>query len=158
GLSRDVSRPAVMIHAVSLGEINATRALVSALLAERPGLQVIVSTTTDTGFNRGRQLYGSIPEVLVIRYPLDFTNAIARTLDSLRPAVVALMELEVWPNFVRQCERRGVPVVLVNGRLTHGSYRGYAMLKPFVRPMFRRLAAVCAQEQAYAERFIRLGA
>src|SRR5690606_1138374 len=72
---RDLSRPAVLIHAVSLGEINATRKLVESLRGRRPDLQFIITTTTQTGFDRGRQLYGNIDDVILLRYPLDFTSA-----------------------------------------------------------------------------------
>src|SRR5438477_2848104 len=71
---------AVMIHAVSLGEINATRALVAMLSRARPDLRFIVSTTTDTGFARGRELYGADPKLTLIRYPLDFSRAVSRVL------------------------------------------------------------------------------
>ena len=157
GLSRGPAGPAVMIHAVSLGEINATRAMVRMLAAARPDLRFIVSTTTDTGFARGRELYGADPKVTLVRYPLDFSGAISRLLDGLRPDVVVLMELEVWPNFVLQCERRGIPIVLVNGRLTESSYRHYRFCGPLVWRMFGRLAAVCTQDEAYAKRFVSLG-
>ena len=152
------SEPAVMIHAVSLGEMNATRAMVARLREARPGLRFVISTTTETGLNRGAELYGSAADCHLIRYPLDFTPAVARVLDRLKPAVVVLMELEVWPNFLRQCERRGIPVLLVNGRLTAGSYRNYRWARPVTASMFRRLALVCAQDQSYADRFIALGA
>jgi 3-deoxy-D-manno-octulosonic-acid transferase len=148
----------VMIHAVSLGEMNATRAMVRALAQARSDLCFLISTTTDTGFARGQELYGQDCRVIVIRFPLDFTSAVNRVLDRFRPQVVVLMELEVWPNFMLQCERRGIPVVLVNGRLTSGSFRNYRLGGPLVRRMFRRLTAICAQEQPYADRFIALGA
>jgi 3-deoxy-D-manno-octulosonic-acid transferase len=159
GVTRDVSAgPAVMIHAVSLGEIDATRALVRMLGEARPDLRFVVSTTTDTGSERARELYGGDPKVTLIRYPLDFSTAVERVLDGLRPDLVVLMELEVWPNFIRHCARRNIPVLLVNGRLTSASYRNYRLGKPLVAPMFRRLAAVCAQDDEYAKRFISLEA
>src|SRR5580700_8522409 len=86
--SRDLSKPAVMIHAVSLGEINATRSLVDLLRIQRPGLDFIVSVTTETGFARGKELYGSTPDVTLVRYPLDFTPAVDRLLLALRPSLV----------------------------------------------------------------------
>lgn len=150
--------PSVMIHAVSLGEINATRAMVNQLAQARPDLRFIVSVTTASGYDRGRTLYGNDPRVTLIHYPLDFSSAIARVLDRLRPSLVVLMELEVWPNFMRQCHTRNIPVLLVNGRLTPGSFKSYRLGGPLVRRMFRRLTAVCAQEDAYAQRFIALGA
>jgi 3-deoxy-D-manno-octulosonic-acid transferase len=152
------SEPAVMIHAVSLGEMNATRAMVAKLRELRPGLQFILSTTTDTGFNRGVELYGSAGDCRVVRYPLDFSSAVARVLDELKPSLVVLMELEVWPNFLVHCGRRGIPVLLVNGRLTPSSFRNYKWAGPITAKMFRRLERVCAQEQTYADRFLALGA
>jgi 3-deoxy-D-manno-octulosonic-acid transferase len=155
---RDPGRPAVMIHAVSLGEMNATRELVRMLQDARPDLHVIISTTTDTGHARGRQLFGWSPDVTLIRFPLDFTGSICRVLARLRPQLVVLLELEVWPNFMLHCERCRIPVVLVNGRMTEHSFKRYNMLPDsVVEPMFRRLTRACAQDQTYANRFIELG-
>jgi 3-deoxy-D-manno-octulosonic-acid transferase len=150
--------PAVFIHAVSLGEINATRELIRRLRLARPGLQFIVSATTDTGYARGIELYGKETDVTLVRFPLDFSWVVGRMLDNLRPSVVALMELEVWPNFLGQCRRRDIPVLLINGRLTETSFKRYRMFKPVAAGMFRKLARICAQDQMYAERFIQLGA
>jgi 3-deoxy-D-manno-octulosonic-acid transferase len=155
--TRDTTKPAVLIHAVSLGEMNATRALVRQLGERDPRLGFIISATTDTGFARAQELYGSDPRLSVIHYPLDFSAAISRVLDGLKPNVVVLMELEVWPNFVWHCDRRGIPVVLVNGRLTEKSFRSYRWGKPFLCPTFARLATACVQEEVYADRFASLG-
>ncbi|CAN5576587.1 lipid IV(A) 3-deoxy-D-manno-octulosonic acid transferase [soil metagenome] len=156
--ARDASKPAVWIHAVSLGEMNATRAMIRVLQRKREDLQYIVSTTTTTGFNRGKELYGEEKSVTLIRYPLDFSWAVGRSLDALKPSAVVLMELEVWPNFLKACERRKIPVMLANGRITAKSYRNYKLGRPITRGMFRRLAKICAQDQVYADRFINLGA
>jgi 3-deoxy-D-manno-octulosonic-acid transferase len=150
--------PMVLIHAVSLGEINATRTMIRTLSEAIPKARFVVSTTTDTGYTRGRELYGNDARISLIRFPLDFSLAVNRVLDAARPDIAVLMELEVWPNFMLQCQRRRIPVVLVNGRLTPGSFRNYRLGGPLVKRIFRRLAAVCAQEQAYAERFVALGA
>lgn len=155
---RQTSHPAVMIHAVSVGELNATPAMVSMLEQARPELRFIISTTTQTGFDRANELYGNNPKISVIRFPIDFSAAVRRLLDSQRPTAIVLLELEVWPNFMRACAHHEIPVILVNGRLTRGSYRGYRMIGPISKPMFRQLAAVCAQEQLYADRFEKLGA
>lgn len=154
---RDSNAPAILLHAVSLGEINATRVLVDSLLRHRPDLHIIVSTTTQTGYARGQQLYGASPFVTLIRFPLDFTGAVTRVLDALRPTMVVLMELEVWPNFLHLCQQRGIPVILANGRLTAGSFKRYKLIKPIAATMFRRLTRVCAQDELYAERFQSLG-
>ncbi|HTW95489.1 MAG TPA: 3-deoxy-D-manno-octulosonic acid transferase [Tepidisphaeraceae bacterium] len=155
---RQGTAPAIMIHAVSLGEINAIRQLIQRLRADRPDVHTIISTTTDTGFARAQELYGRDADVTLVRYPLDFTSAIHRLLDALRPDVVVLMELEVWPNFLSICHRRKIPVLVINGRLTTHSFSRYRMVRPLVAGMFRKLSRICAQDRTYAERFIALGA
>lgn len=150
--------PTVIVHAVSVGELNAARGLIDGLHAKHPGLRVIVSTTTQTGHERAEALYGSRPDVTLIYYPLDFSAAVSRVLDTLKPLAVILMELELWPNFIVACERRGIPVILANGRITGGSYTNFRVGAWLTRRMFRRLAAVCAQEKVYADRFLTLGA
>ena len=145
-------RPTVLVHGVSVGEVAAIRQLVD-LLADKG--RVVVSSTTDTGVTRARALYGN--RHAVVRYPLDLSWMVRRFLDAVRPDVVALTELEVWPNFVTECTRRGIPVCVVNGRLSASSYRGYRRARRWVRPVFRRLAVVAAQTDVYAGRFIDLG-
>ncbi|MGD0769898.1 MAG: 3-deoxy-D-manno-octulosonic acid transferase [Tepidisphaeraceae bacterium] len=154
---RDLSKPGIMVHAVSLGEINATRSLIDLLRSRRPGINFIVSVTTDTGFARGQELYGSAADVTLVRYPLDFTSAVDRLLITLRPSLVALLELEVWPNFIRRCAQRNVPVILINGRITPGSFRRYRLAQRLVGSMFARLHHVAAQDATYAQRFAELG-
>ena len=154
-LSSD-SRPTLLLHGVSVGEINATRELVARL--EGPGappLRVVVSATTDTGFQRARELYGDRHQV--VRFPLDFSWMMGRFLDAVRPDLVALMELEVWPNLAQECRGRGIPLVVLNGRLSGGSFRQYRRIRFWVKPMFQGLAVVAAQTEEYAQRFRDLG-
>ncbi|HYE01626.1 MAG TPA: glycosyltransferase N-terminal domain-containing protein [Phycisphaerales bacterium] len=157
-------RPRVLMHAVSVGEVGAIRALVPLLIGS--GAEVIVSVGTDTGFERARALFAP-PDATgpgaeaagapVVQYPLDFSRCVARFLDVVRPDLVALVELEVWPNFVRACRGRGIPVAVINGRLSERSRRGYGRVGRWVAPMFRSLAMVAAQDEAYRGRFIELG-
>lgn len=154
---RQTSHPAVMIHAVSVGELNATSALVRMLAENRPDLRFVISTTTKTGWERSKELYGQDEKVSLIRYPLDFSWAVKRVLDAQRPSAVILMELEVWPNFTSACAAQEIPIILANGRLTAKSYRNYRLAAPITSGMFSRLSLVCAQEQVYADRFIHAG-
>ncbi len=150
-------RPTVLLHGVSVGEVAAAEPLVRALggPAGRGPCRVVVSTTTETGTRRAEALYG--PSYRVVRYPLDFRRSVERFLDRVRPDVVALLELEVWPNFTAACRRRGIPVVVVNGRLSERSFRGYRRLRSILAPSFGRLAAVAAQTREYADRFQSMG-
>jgi 3-deoxy-D-manno-octulosonic-acid transferase len=145
-------RARVVLHAVSVGEVNALRSLVP-ILAER--YTVIVSTTTDTGLARARALFAESCEV--VRYPLDFSWSVRRFLDAVRPDAVVLVELELWPNFVGACGEMGIPVAVVNGRLSARSFRGYRRFRWFFRPSFERLAFAAVQDSAYAERFVAMG-
>lgn len=147
----------LLIHAVSVGEVNATRELVGELKGSYgEALEVIIATTTDTGFARATSLYGG--EHLVVRYPFDFNFATSRFLRALKPDLVVLMELEVWPNFVAQCEKRKIPVAVVNGRLSERSYKRYLKIRFAIWKSFARLKFVAAQDADYAERFIGMGA
>lgn len=150
-------RPTVLLHGVSVGEVAAAAPLVAALGgADGAGpCRVVLSATTNTGHARAETQYGQRHPV--VRYPLDFSRSAHRFLDRVRPDVVALLELEVWPNFTRACADRGIPVVVVNGRLSAGSFRGYRRLRSLLSPSFRRLAAVGAQTADYAERFRAMG-
>ena len=130
---RDAGKPRIWIHAVSLGEINATPRLVDALRARLPDHDIVVSTTTDTGFARAVQLYGADH---VFRFPLDFSLVISRVLRRIRPTLIVLVELEVWYNLTCMATARGVPIAVVNGRLTERSARRLLLLGPFCRQMF----------------------
>tara|TARA_Y100000589_G_scaffold43954_2_gene37009 strand:- start:2851 stop:4083 length:1233 start_codon:yes stop_codon:yes gene_type:complete len=147
-------RRRVLIHAVSVGEVNAIRELVAAL--DAGGCEVVVATTTDTGTARAQALFGSRHQV--VRFPFDLSWMVLRFLRRIEPDSVVLVELEVWPNLLAGCARLGMPVLVINGRLTSRSHRRYAMVKPLVRRMFSRLAWVGVQDEDYAARFRDLGA
>ena len=146
--------PHVLVHAVSVGEVNAIRTLIPLLLAQ--GCRVTISVTTDTGTAQARQLFGEMAKV--VRYPLDLSCWVERFLDAVMPDVVAFVELELWPNFTASCARRGIAMQVIGGRLSERSARRYGWIGPLVRPMFRRLAGVHALDHACADRFRNLGA
>jgi len=144
----------VLLHAVSVGEVGSIRGLVNEL--ERvPNLDVVIASTTDTGVARAEALFGE--RYTVVRWPLDFSAAVRRFLAAVQPTVLGLVELEVWPNMTAECKRRGVATVVVSGRLSARSHRRYRWIRPLVRGMFKRLAAVGAQHQDAADRFVDLG-
>ena len=119
------------------------------------GLDVVVAVTTDTGFRRATDLFAD--RHAVVRYPLDLSWCVGRFLRSIAPDIVGLVELEVWPNFTGACARRGIPVHIINGRLTERSLRRYRRALFFLKPMFRRVSRVGAQDEAHAARFTSLG-
>ena len=149
-------QPIIWIHGVSLGEINAARTLVDELHSQLPDYQVVISTTTDTGMSAARRLFA--PDHTVFRWPLDFTWAVHRALNRVRPGLVVLMEGEVWPNFLAACNRRGIPVAVVNGRMSPDKgYPGYRKLGALAGRLFNRLTAIGAQDDTYADRYRTLG-
>ncbi len=145
-------RPRLMVHAVSVGEVGALRHLVP-LLA--PHCDLVVTASTDTGLRRAIELFGSICHVR--RYPLDASWAVRRFLDATKPDVVALVELELWPNFVDACARRKIPVGVINGRLSERSFKGYRKIRRFLRRMFGSLEFAAVQDAEYASRFEQMG-
>ena len=147
--------PRMLVHGVSVGETNALEPFVDALAADPLAPDVVVSASTATGLERARRIHAGRREV--VRFPLDFTWMVSRFLDGVRPGLVVLGELELWPSFLAACARRGIPVCVVNGRLSERSYRGYRRWRPLARRMFRRLAWVSAQTDVYRDRFVALG-
>ena len=154
---RPVSAHCVWIHAVSLGEINAARTLIHELRTRSPDTIIAISATTATGLARARELYA---DHIVFRFPLDFSWVIRRVLDRLRPSAIVLMELEVWPNHIHLATRRGIPILIANGRVTEEkSMRRFRwpVLRSVARWMFAQVDWVGAQDQTYANRFRQLG-
>lgn len=155
--SRPVSAHCVWLHAVSLGEINATRTLLAELRRRSPATVVVLSSTTKTGLDRARQLY---PNHIVFRFPLDFSFAVQALLARIRPSVIVLLELEVWPNLINIAVARDIPIIVANGRVTEDrSMRRFRrpLVRRLARRMFSRLTWVGAQDETYAQRFIELG-
>ncbi len=144
----------VWIHAVSLGEVSLIGSLVAEIRRRHPAWEICISTTTLTGHALAKTRY---PELAVFYFPLDFTWAVNRSLDRIRPDVLVLAELELWPNLIRAARRRKIKVAVVNGRLSDRSFRGYARFGRFVRSVFAQLDLVATQNQGYAERFTALG-
>ena len=145
----------VWIHAVSVGEVNATRTIVGELEAKLNDCQIAISTTTDTGFERANKLYGG--RHLVFFFPMDFSFVMEKAFKNLDPDCCVLMELEVWPNFVMTAKRLGIPVVVANGRISEKSYKRYKQIKPIARWMFDKVSLILSQTEEYRQRFIELG-
>ncbi len=147
-LSSD-GRPILLLHGVSVGEIRAMRSLVGLLQEEKPAIRLVIASATPTGMGEAARLF---PELDRTYFPLDLGFACRNFLDNVGPSGVVLMELEIWPNFLRACQRRGIPVAIVNGRITERSMRGYRRVQRIL-PQFDRIAFYGAQNERYAARF-----
>ena len=144
------------LHAVSVGEVNAAAPLVNQLLAQRPDLRLVVTTITPTGSERVRTLWGDA--VTHVYLPYDLPGAVGRFLDRFRPAMALIVETELWPNLLFGCRDRGIPVCILNARLSARSLRGYRVLGALIRRALGTVHLVAAQSTADARRFLELGA
>jgi 3-deoxy-D-manno-octulosonic-acid transferase len=152
---REGERPRAWLHAVSVGEVNLLATIIGELSARLPEWEIVISTTTKTGYDLACRKY---PSRTVFYCPLDFSWAVGAAMRRLRPTLLVLAELELWPNLVAAANRRGVPVAIINGRLSDKSFRGYCRLRWLVARTLRRIDVIAAQNQETAERFLRLGA
>ncbi|KAA3624358.1 MAG: 3-deoxy-D-manno-octulosonic acid transferase [Proteobacteria bacterium] len=140
----------VWIHAVSVGEVNAAGPLARALVKMNPQLRVLLTTMTPTGADQARIAMSERIEHLYL--PYDYPFAVRRFLEHCSPKVAIMMETEIWPNFIQQCDRRGIPLVVANLRLSQRSYAKYARLLPFTRSVFRKVKWFAVQTAADRQR------
>jgi len=145
----------IWLHAVSVGEVNAAKTLIKELENRFPDFEIIISTTTDTGFAQANALFGH--DFQVFYFPLDLSWVMHRAFNNIRPAVCLLMELEVWPNFVQIAKQLNVPVIVINGRISDRGFSKYKKIKPLAKTIFRKVGLVLAQTNEYAQRFKELG-
>ena len=148
--------PLIWLHAVSVGETRAAQPLVAALMAQYPRHRILVTHMTPTGRQTSADLFGD--RVSRAYLPYDYPFAVARFLAHFRPDIGLIMETELWPNLVAACERRGVPLLLVNARMSEKSAQRYARFPRLARHTLCRLAAVAAQTENDAARLRALGA
>ncbi len=145
----------VWLHAVSVGEVMAATALVRELKAALPEWAIAVSTTTATGQRLARERFADLP---VFYLPLDFKFAVRRYLDALRPRMVVLMESELWPRLMMECERESVALAVVNARVSDRSLPRYLWLQRLWKPLLERVSVFLAQSEENARRLRQIGA
>ena len=151
---------AIWIHAVSVGEVLAAKPLVDALKTESPGRTVFVSTTTETGQRLARARLQCADGIFY--FPLDWVVPVRRALKTIQPALVIVMETEIWPNFLREAQRRGVPVVFANARISDRSFARFKrwefLIGPFFAETLQDPALFLAQTPEDAQRLAEMGA
>tara|TARA_Y100001934_G_scaffold282474_1_gene396372 strand:+ start:6098 stop:7483 length:1386 start_codon:yes stop_codon:yes gene_type:complete len=148
-------QPIFWLHAVSVGEVNLAIPLLKEMEKRLPDFQFVVSTTTSTGM--GQLQRGLSPTMRAVYYPVDLPWVVARAFRVFRPRCIALVEVEIWPNFIWRAAKRNVPICLVNARLSDRSFRGYGRFGFLFRPIFSRFELVCAQTEDDANRWRALG-
>jgi 3-deoxy-D-manno-octulosonic-acid transferase len=148
-------RDVIWVHAVSVGEVLAATQLIRELKAALPEWVIAVSTTTETGQRLARERLTGSP---VFYLPLDFAFAVRRYLGVLRPRMLVLMESELWPRLIDACVKSGVPVVVVNARVSDRSFPRYMRLRRLWRPFLEMISLFLAQSQETAGRLVKIGA
>jgi 3-deoxy-D-manno-octulosonic-acid transferase len=152
----EIPRRPLWIHAVSVGEVLAAKPLFLAMRAARPDLSIIISTVTLTGQALARKELGSA--ALVFYFPFDWLFSVRRFLSSLAPRAVLLLETELWPNFLRECSRLHIPVILANGRISDKSLQRYKLIPGVTARMLGGVSHLGVQTAQDKQRFLQLGA
>jgi 3-deoxy-D-manno-octulosonic-acid transferase len=149
------NRQVIWLHAVSVGEVNLCTQLIKALEPRLPNVKIIVSTTTTTGMG---ELESKLPRhITKIYYPIDRWKYVARAFSVLHPEVVVLVEAEIWPNFITRARTLGIPLFLVNARLSDKSYPRYRMFGFLFRPLFAAFEGAGVPNEEGAEKLRQLG-
>ena len=151
----DSDKETIWLHAVSVGETLAAVTLIKALQEKYPGYRLMVTCMTPTGSERITAAFGGSVEHSYA--PYDMPDAVARFLGRVRPKLLIIMETELWPNTIAACNKRNIPVILANGRLSDKSSRAYQRINSLVRPMLNGLHTVAAQHTDDAQRFQSFG-
>ena len=146
----------IWVHAVSVGEVLSARPLISELRARYPKLRLFLSTTTLTGQQLARRSVSDVDAVFY--FPFDWTFTARRTLNVVKPRLFVMIETEIWPNLLRECRRRGIKTVMVNGRISYRSFPRYRMIRPFIKRVLADIDRFCMQGEETSRRLIELGA
>lgn len=154
--ARLAERRRLWFHAVSVGEVLVAFRFMERLRKRDPSMAFVVTTNTSTGHRLAEERVTSADVLLYV--PSDFPMFVKRALRAIRPVALVLTECELWPNLIRLTAGRGVPVMMINGRISERSYRGYRRFSAFLRPVLRTFRALMVQTQGDAERLVGLGA
>lgn len=145
----------IVVHAVSVGEVIAATPLIQQLQQQYPEKSITVTCTTPTGSATIQSRFGSSVQHCYL--PLDYPGAIQRFLTALQPAMLVILETELWPNLLAACAKRAIPVVVVNARLSARSAKGYRRFAAFTKPLLGNISLLLTQDKASSQRFRKLG-
>lgn len=155
GLQGD-GRRTIWLHGCSVGEVLAAQPLAFHLRRRFPSARIVVSTTTLTGQALARERFAEYGGVFY--FPFDWPSAVRRVLDHVKPTLVVLLETEIWPNLLRECRSRRIPVIMANGRISQRSFRRYRLVKGFLRRVLEGYSLFIMKADEDAERIRALGA
>jgi len=147
----------IWVHAVSVGEINATEALIKKIKEKFPGYNLVVTTVTATGQEIAHKKLGATADIISY-FPYDFCFSTDAAIRAFNPVLIVIAETEIWPGFVNQARKRNIPLILVNGRISPSSYRGYSKAKFFFKKVLEKFSLILMQTETDAQRIIGMGA
>lgn len=151
------ARPSVLFHAVSVGEVNAVEGLIKRFKKDFPGFRIILTTVTKTGQEVAKDKLGSTAD-LITYFPYDFPFSVNAALDALSPKAVIIAETEIWPNFSKYANKKNIPLIIVNGRISPSSYKNYSKLSFFFKKILSFYSLILMQSKTDAQRIIDIGA
>jgi 3-deoxy-D-manno-octulosonic-acid transferase len=146
----------IWIHAVSVGEVNAALPLCKLLRQNFPQSKIVFSTITQTGNKLARKFVR--PNEIAIYFPFDFSSIVNKVIELINPRLVIILETEIWPNFISQCKKNGIPIFLVNARISDNSFVRYKLAEVFLKPVLNKINLILTQTDKDARRIISLGA
>lgn len=146
----------IWLHAVSVGEVVAIRPFWNRLRKEFPSKGIVVSTVTRTGNEMAKRFANGTEKVFYL--PLDISFIVTAVLQRVRPSALILAETEIWPNLIDACRRLGIPVILINGRISDRAFKRYRLVTPFLRGIFNGIRVFCVRSAEDENKFIALNA
>ncbi|MCF7873289.1 MAG: 3-deoxy-D-manno-octulosonic acid transferase [Candidatus Omnitrophica bacterium] len=155
GCFKAVSKKSIWVHAVSVGEVNLIEPVVDKL-AESLDYSIVISTTTLTGNYLARKKYQGVAKVIF--FPLDISCIIKIFLKKINPEIVIAAETELWPNLILRLKQRGIPFLIINGRVSYQAFKRYQRIRPIMKHILVNCSHIGVQNNQYRQRFINLGA
>ena len=148
--------PRICLHAVSVGETIAAKPLIESLLLQYPSHKLLITNTTSTGYAVAVKSFGQRVEHCY--FPYDLNGAVSRFLKSANPALLIVMETEIWPNLLHHCNRSNIPVIIANARLSERSTKKYLKIRPLIKETLSCINTIACRSTKDSEHFQRLGA
>ncbi len=149
-------KPCLWIHAVSVGEVISSVSFIRKVRDAYPDAEIIISTVTDTGLKLAADRLSDVAQVVYV--PFDIPVFIRNAINHFMPSLFIIMETELWPNTIREFKKREIPVILINGRISEKSFKGYQKLGFFIKDILKNIDKFCMQNELYADRIMKLGA
>lgn len=154
-IASNVKPTNILLHCVSVGEVSVAASLVKRIISIDPQVSFTLTTTTTTGAANVKRLLGESVQHLYL--PIDLGILMRRLLKRINPQQVFIVEVELWPNMMNQCQLMQIPVSVINARMTDKSANSYQKLAPLFQPMLRTVNIVCAQGQRDFDNYLKLG-